>query len=363
MKGDKEIMTNSILESAESASAYAEARLAEVRSEYKKRKIKLIKIGGMIILVSIMLVFATRSWFTMSREVEGTGANMTASELVFEIKTIGSVSPNGNILESLGYKDGTPVTSGATTTSVGDIKWLLQADDDMAGAGLRPGTNGDLNFVILPVNNDSSKNLSIKYKIELTAYRLSDDMKAQIATETQKKINGQEYTMPTVTIDDLVQVSENSSDVNYSKAIDYIKGHMLFFKNADNSGRVYFGETQTVTFNSSENKEIPLHWVWPDTLGNMVLTGNNIVNVCTGDEKATLINHIQNNPALYFYSNDLDNDMLENGKLKSSVLGADLTDYYPVLNLAYNDADQEIGVNIQYIMIELIVDGDVVSAE
>ena len=60
MKDDKNIMTNSILETAESASAYAEARLEKVRSEYKKRKIKLMKISGMMILTSIMLIFATR---------------------------------------------------------------------------------------------------------------------------------------------------------------------------------------------------------------------------------------------------------------------------------------------------------------
>lgn len=186
MKDNNDLTTSNKIEIAESASAHAEVRLEEVRSEYQKRKIKLMKISCMVIIVSIVLVFATRSWFTMSREVEGTGANMTANDLVFEIKTVGSVSPNGNILESLGYKDGTPITSGATSANVGDIKWLLQADDDMADAGLRPGTNGNLNFVIQPVNNDSSKNLSINYKIELTAYRLSDDMKAQIADETQK---------------------------------------------------------------------------------------------------------------------------------------------------------------------------------
>lgn len=364
MKNDKELMSKSVLETAESASAYAEARLEEVLAEHQKRKIKLIKITGMMIIVSVILVFATRSWFTMSREVEGTGANMTANDLVFEIKTVGSVSPNNSILGALGYKDGTPITSGATTAGVGEIKWLLQEDDDMAGSGLRPGTSGNLSFTIVPVNNDSSKKLSINYKIEMTAYRLSDYMKERIAEVNYKRMNGEpDYPMPTITIDDLVKLSGNSSDENYSKAIDYIKGHILFFKNSDNTGRVYIGETQTLTFSSTSEREIPLHWIWPDTLGDLVLTSNDVVNICTGDEKAALISNIQNNPGLYFYANDLSDDMIENNKLKSNVLGEDISDYYPILNLAYNDADQEIGVNVQYIMIELIVDGDLVSAE
>lgn len=362
MIDNKDNNITDILGAEEAASRAVEQKREELLLEQKSRKKKLVKIGSIMTLISVVMVFATRSWFTMSREVSGTGANMTSNELVFELKTIGTTVPNSNIIESLGYKNGTPVTSGSTTTNVGDIKWLLQADDDMAGAGLRPGTSGSLNFVIMPVNRDNSKNLSVNYKIELSAYRLSDDMKAQIAAETQKKNLGQPYSMPTVTVNDLIKISTDS-DARLVNAVEYLKGHMLLFKNEDNTGRIQFGEVQTISFNSLEDKEIPLHWIWPETLGDMVLTGDNIVNICTGDEKNALTQHIQNNPNLYFYLNDLNNDMLENGKLKTNVLGDDLSDYYPTLNLAYNDADQEIGVNIQYIMIELIVDGDIVSAE
>ena len=90
----------------------------------------------------------------------------------------------------------------------------------------------------------------------------------------------------------------------------------------------------------------------------MVSSGTSMPNVCTGAEKTALITHIQEHPALYFPMGNFSADMLdENQHLNSNVLGTDLVDYYPILNLAYNNADQVIGTEAQYIMLELVVDG------
>ena len=332
----------------------------ELKKMRRNAYIKMVAIVGIIVTA---LAFGSVAWFTESREVEGSGVQMTSSDLPFEIQTVGSVIPNNGIITALGYKDGKTITGGATTQNVGDIKWMLAPTDTMAGDGLRPGTEGSLHFTIVPSQRNNTKNLQVSYSLKITGYKLSDDMKERIAAENTKKLNGQTYTMPTVTLSDLIPLSDNPSDANYSKAMNFIKGHILFFKNNDNTGRFITDETQTLTFSSTENKEVPLHWVWPDTLGNMVLTSESVTNVCTGAEKTALITYIQNNPSLFFDLGDLDSDMLENNKLKAIVLGTDLSDTYPTLNLAYNNSDQAIGIGVQYIMIELVIDGKLVDAE
>lgn len=313
----------------------------------------------MLALTMILITASAVAWFQVNKDSKVNDFEMDSIDLPFELKTLGTVSPNGTLLTELGYEDGTTITGGASTEEKGDIKWLLASNDTMAGDGLRPGTQGSLAFVIDPINKDASKNLVVTYSLELTVYRLSDEKKLAIAEANDRILNGEtNVTMPTITMDDLIELSDVSSDANYTKAIDYIKGHILFFKNNDNTGRFQLGETQEVNFNASVEQTIPIHWVWPDTIGDMVQPDG----VCTGSERTSLVSYIQNNPEMVFEMADLDADMMENSKLKATVLGTDFTSYSPVLNLAYNDADQVIGVNVQYILIELIVDGKVVDA-
>ncbi len=336
----------------------------------KMRNAALVKLAVMCALFSAMILFGSLGWFVSNKNANGNGMSVSISDLPFELKTTGSVVPNNNLIAALGYEDGTATDGGVFSENAGNMKWMLDTSDTMASSGLCPGTQGALNFTIVPKIHDSSQNLTVTYSLNLKAYKLSDAMKEQIALISNKIANNevdennQPYTMPTVTLDDLTELSSDSANENYSKALDYIKGHILFFKNADNTGRFVIGETQTVSFNCASDKTVPLHWVWPETLGNMVMTNSSYTNVCQGEEKTALISHIQNNPPLFFVMNNLDSDMLDSSNhLNANVLGTDLTDYYPALNLAYNNADQVIGTDAQYILIELAVDGTLSDAE
>lgn len=329
----------------------------------KMKRNALIKIGIIGLFTVIVLIFGSIAWFTMNREVEGGSVQMASNDLPFEIKTSGSVVPNDDIISSMGYNDGTPVTGGTTSENAGDIKWMLETDDIMAGSGLRPGTSGSLYFTIVPKQRDESKNLEVSYSLTVKGYRLTDEMRELIAAENAKKLNGEPYNIPEVALSDLILLSDDTGSENYSKALDYIKGHIMFFSDSGNTGRFTIEETKTLTFSSESDKEVPLHWVWADTLGNLVLNDPSITSVCTGDEKTALVTFIQESPSLFFDLSYLDDDMLdEDNKLISTVLGAEISDYYPVLNLAYNEADQCIGVDVQYIMIELVIDGRIVDA-
>ena len=334
------------------------------REGHKKGILALVKVALFLLFAAVIIVFGSIAWFTMNREAENSNMQMTSSDLPFEIKTTGTVATNSSLLGALGFKDGLAVTGGYSSSGRGDIKWMLSADDTMAASGLSPGTQGALHFTVCPLEYNNAQNLAVTYTLNLKAYKLTAAKKEQIA-EISNRIaneeldeNDQPYTMPTVTLDDMIQLSADPEDENYSKALDYIQGHILVFKNADNTGRIEFGQPQTFVMSCAADQEIPMHWVWPETLGNMVSSGTSTPNVCTGAEKTALITHIQEHPALYFPMGNFSADMLdENQHLNSNVLGTDLVDYYPILNLAYNNADQVIGTEAQYIMLELVVDG------
>ena len=113
---------------------------------------------------------------------------------------------------------------------------MLEANDTMAGTGLRPGTDGNLNFTIVPLQNDNTKNLSVSYSLNLKAYKLTDSMKEQIALINTKIANGEKgennepYTLPTITLEDLELLSDNPSDANYTKSTGLHQRSYPFFQ-------------------------------------------------------------------------------------------------------------------------------------
>ena len=385
MKDDKNIMTNSILETAESASAYAEARMEEVRSEYQKRKIKLMKISGMMILTSIMLIFATRSWFTMSRSVEGTDASMTAADLPFDIKTVGYYGYYDDYLPTeytkLNKTTNAPgATSGTLTTgSSSSIQWLITADKNTNNyitsstkedaKGIRPGTSGEMKFWIVP---KESETINIRFKLSIDPY------KANYKLDASGNIITDENNIP-------LQNAPTSiaNDSNYATVISYLKSHVLFFKRrnpvkkSDNttfSHYIYsdlipldtefnlvfddesetYVNTLTFTLDGSEYQDEPfyIYWVWPETLAEAVLPetmqNNGKHSLCPDGE---IFDEFKKNPALFLNGYNSTDDT--NGTANADLTQALVYQYYSKLSLEYNNADQEIGDNIGYFVLEL----------
>ena len=303
----------------------------------------------LLIFSVIMLIIVTIAWFAMNRGATGSGMEVSVADLPFVLKTTGSVAPNEDLIEELGYVDGTEVVGGRTTAGAGQIKWLLQPDDDMVDWGLSPNTSGDLSFTIVPNELDNTKTLNVSYTIQVRAFRLTDEKKAEIAYAIEHDLPE-----PAVTADDLIELTE----ANDGSTLNYINGHIFFFSDADNINRVRSGEPQTITANAGSEITVPLHWRWPETLGNLIIPGPD--NVCTGDAMDELIDDVQDNPENYFVIENLDSDMYEmvegEPRITDEVM-SDLSSNYLVMSMAYDSADQMIGVNVQYIMIELEATG------
>ena len=320
-----------------------------------KRRRNRVKTIILLIFSLILLIIVTIAWFAMNTGTTATGMDVSVKGVPFELKTTGTIAPNDDLIEALGYADGTEVVDGSTTAESGMIKWLLQSNDYMV-SGISPSTSGSLPFTIVPNEIDSTKTITVNYHINVRAFRLTDAKKTEIANA-----KAQGLPEPTVSVTDLIPLS---ASVPADKAVlDYIDGHLFFFADAGNTERVRSGETHTVSFTADDEEEVPLHWIWPETIGNLILVRAGIPNVCTGEAMQDLIDDIQNNPKSYLVLEDLDDDMYElvEGQpvINTNVLHADVNEYYPILSMAYDSADQMIGVNVQYIMVELEATGTV----
>lgn len=336
MKDDKEIMTKSILETAESASAYAEARLEEVRNEYQKRKIKMMKISCMMIIVSIVLVFATRSWFTMSRDVQGTDANMTASDLPFEVAVSAPYTTNQPDYSTLiNTQFSYDITNHETGGSIGGIKCLMideTADSSNPMRGMQPGSHGTITFKIKPKTTGT---YNLHFDLSTVGYHAEfnvNESNGALLPEGLKTVTVDGETVPIFyalteyaamqadKVDELEAIASLTQDqqaelanaredsTNCPKAARFLQGHILFFESQNSSTTYYsdfikpgIGFDRSFTFTSddvagtiteSRQREltITLYWIWPNTFGQIVLDNGN-ANLSERD--AAMFNSVQ----------------------------------------------------------------------
>lgn len=334
-----------------SASLYADEKLAEVLAEHKKRKIKLIKISGMMIIISIIMIFATRSWFTMSKEVEGTGANMTAEGMPFEIMVSGSTSQKSMFSF---VKDGNNALIYQEGTAYGDsgTKYITAADNEhmriqWAGGSneeLEPGKSGELIFYLVPTGDETATRLKTRiqnqniFNMKLKGFR---------TVETNGTVSG-------LTDMSTLSIFENS--------LSYLNGHILFFKDYYPSTDKYSGlidTTENFSLNdmkcSIENNmiKVTLYWKWPTTFPKMIGVHSDENSIAYDSDTTTdIIRYVILHTERVLVdksSSEISEDETINESLLLSKTNANIND----LSKLYNKADSKIGSDVQYVLFVL----------
>ncbi|MEE3415384.1 MAG: hypothetical protein VZR53_08440 [Prevotella sp.] len=268
------------------------------------KKLSSVKIIVIVLLIISVIVFGSLSWFTMSKEVEGSGTQMTASDLPFEIATTGSkgiryqdllatlsssnkVGNEDEISETIFYK-----TSGETD------KIMLRYDT--GGSEIGPGGRGALSLYLIPKDNG---NVKAKITIDVKSYAYydiydldTDGNKIQKTDEndvplwedenkiipvyqtTQKLLNVDKVTeaMCTLSADEIAAIQQSAQ---------YLKGHIMFFGGLSTDETKYYFTTPYTNWSFEfEQKnavkwqayQIPLYWMWSNTLGQIVLKTENV---------------------------------------------------------------------------------------
>ena len=392
--------------SSKEAQEYAEAKIADLKADNQARKKRLIKLGAMLTLTVLILIFTTIAWFSMNRTVETSGMSVTTATMPFEIATTGTLVRNQEQFEPVrpNYTEG--YTSGIYKTSQNTDSLMLRftpneddpetEEDESEVPDIGPNSNGELNLYIIPKRDgdiDAYIDLNI---VSFKAVKVDDeDVLIEITDVLTSDPN-----LTSTQIDDCKEAAE------------YLKGHIMFFQGISPSpatysyvtpvidGKIHFHQDNAVTGTAYK---VPIYWTWPNTLGQIALKtnaldlrdGTPVVQETTSTgtssnptDKALVLKYLKDNKDIVF--KDLDTSVLSTEELIASMTDEQQTTYsaletdeekaeyleananidncvdnaidnadtrknFDFLSDGYNTADFSIGTNLDYFLIEVSV--------
>lgn len=319
----------------------AETENSTVDIDKNKCKNILIKFSSSVLLLFVIIFFYTFSWFTMNKNDYITGSNMKSSALPFELKTEGVKGFLDSYLDS-SYKKLESDSSGVLTTNdEQSIQWLVTEDynannykdndtneDDI---GIHPGSHGSLHFWIVPKERQTIK---INYNLKITPY------KKQYPNTTDGKTDYDAEPSP---------VALGDSDNTLAA---YVDSHILFFRHYDGE---YYSDMidddfeEEINFTQKNGKlqpyEVNVYWVWPETLGEAVLANSSKGVICqTKNDTNEVLEKLNKKPSAFLKG-------YEGDKLTQEYI----TQHYSTLSIQYNNADEDIGNYIMFLIAEMTV--------
>lgn len=377
-------------EVAEKAVAEAKKNLDE---EMRLRRIKLIKVGVILMLAAIVMIFMTIAWFTMNRETTTSGMNITTSPLPFYIRSAEATDTSYwdeykgliNLADSkYGVGDlehDNEKNYYKTGSSSQEIIWRLEdtetgSDDSIYSVGLSPGSNGTLTFEVVPTKDgDIALDLNFDIRGFAAVYPTQAEIESGANASEIKSMNE-------------ILMTGSGSSADEKNALKYINGHVLFFKNrATVNGEyqysgfiddVYHWQRQNVTKNTGY--EIKVYWVWVNTIDQIIIkstdSGKPLLADNSTSDRNSIINYINENRANIFhdiphYDVTAETEDEENYDFDSILSELDYDTYIAAgssstrknMEDSYNAADQIIGVNINYILLDMHADLGTVNSE
>lgn len=306
----------------------------------KMRKAALFKMLAMIVLVAVIIIFRSIAWFTSSREIGGEDMQMTADDMPFEIKTRSSDGVYKSIYEE--FQGDAAIWQVTAAHNFNNDSAALEENE--SEPGLEPGDSGSLEFCIKPKEDDS---ITLDCVFEIRAF---------------------EYVENNLTHEQELQ--EMSSSSSFVRALS---SHIMLFQEYDTTSGKYSGligdddslrrVLKNKTFNDTSIDEyVTIYWVWPEHLSDLTDKSKAIYkisdNTVGGEENengyTAVIDYIAANKDGFFKNCTEDpatvkNELSELGRTNSSQI-------YNKYNLKYDNADLDIGNNINYVIISMTAD-------
>lgn len=290
----------------------------------------------------------------MNREVENNGLSMTATDAPFELKSLGSAGLYDDFFDSVasGY------SSSTLTGNSSGIKWKLinnsselnnlydgEGDPDLREItrrdssvyGLKPGDSGTLKFTVVPKEDA----LTIDFDLSFTGY-----------SATYATTNNIEYK----TNDSLTAVDDDT--VN-----NFLSSHILFFyEGTDNKKHLITADGFNKSF--TEETDVTLYWVWPATLKEILEADIDNLNDEDASKEIRMLffehpEYFLKPPGSESFDDFRVSAMSDKAAQEANILtklslvnGRDYNTY----GAMYNDADQAIGDNINFLLVELFAE-------
>ena len=343
--------------------------------EYKKMLVlSLIKMSIPVVLCTVVFCLASIAWFAMNNKVQSIGTQLGAMDTPFELKTSGGAGLYDDYFQMF---DTEYRIKEQTDGSNQKIIWRLSAQSHMdnywtedgtptkddldqiksiesSAYGLSPGDYGQIKFSIVPKN--TSNTFSVRVYPETTCFRVGY---YPVDNPEKGEIAGYQ---------DDTFVKMDIREENDKEALKLLSGHLLFFYEVDIDGngvkeRQLIGENGFLIENITEEQEVVIHWVWPESLSN-IIEGD--VNGLDAAGAYSLKHYFFEHPEL-FLKKDKNDDFtditidadatVEEVAAKTALITADKLSYAGY-RMMYNEADQIIGTNVGYVFLEMSVKVD-----
>lgn len=381
-----------------------EERKAAQDPDEKLKRSYLVKLLAMLVLAGAIVLYTTIAWFTMNKETGSSGMGVKVAGMPFEIAAYGTSGTRNSatiVAVAPTYRSGTATTlSGTTYYATGAGADAIRLQYSTGESEIGPGGSGVLDlYLISKVDGALAVDIDFDVKAYATVqkYDLDGEGNKIQKTENDELVFEEDGTTPVYrTTETLMAVSDittancsiSAADLaSLQSAASYIRGHVMFFENeglmvmssgTGGSGSGSSGaEAQTVDQDSSyyftdplierrltwytdsttidKVHHIPIYWMWPNTLGQILLDGN--YNMRSGipllkdannaAEKAKMAAYLKNNKSIVF-SNAAE---ITDDKLVNHPSQAD----FDLMSTGYNGADFAIGSSIDYFLIEITV--------
>ena len=325
--------------------------------QYKKMLvISLIKMSIPLVLCTVVFCLASVAWFAKNTSVKGGGMTIVAADPKYVISVLGSGN-NGKYYEKYHKLVRDPSA----------IVWQMTADNNMdndvnsATNGIHPGSYGAISFYVTP----KVESVDLKFAFEVVGY---------VSGETGEG-DSKEITMTPL----------EQSDV----PAKYLNGHLLLFGGRttntleDGSSVITYSDPilsnedmmrviSSKTFSGVNTQtRVDIYWVWPRTLSTLVdARGCQNVKVTvapftTGDSYSKIVENIMTYPSYYLKEDTLasqssqssENESITSGQSQgASLTEAIIASEYQRYGDYYDQADNDIGMGVDFILLKLSVE-------
>ena len=289
----------------------------------RERKRTIFRMVAIALAAGAVIAALCIAWFVSNNRVEaGTGA-ISAKALPFSLATKkANKGTEDKVLKDLDLEigEGTEYKIGEDTYYIsngGSIYLQVSNDNNMNNVegtkcGILPGSSGKITFYVIPWESGYKE---FSFQLNLKAYSSSSQEIEEITGDNNKNVS------------------------------EFLKGHILFFKNYnENKGYTDWiddGKFEIKNENEfTKNTPIPItvYWVWPEYFQSFMNTGE----LFDSNVRNKFVKDMNDSPKKYF--SNFDEKEIKNSWTFESLNANQFTR----LTEWYNDADFEIGTKVNY---------------
>ncbi|MBE6864939.1 MAG: hypothetical protein E7495_10350 [Ruminococcus flavefaciens] len=381
--------SNELTVSNEAAQSPKQKNDGDEKERKKRLKGSLIKFGSLAVFAFVVWIFATIAWFSYNSAVSSNGMGVSVAPPPFELEVRGTdVENSGDFSKAdVNYSSGVDMETLDAFQTSGQYEKIIwrktgsSADDGHYSDGLVPNSHGKLTFWVVP---SSTGTLDISFNFNIRGFI--------------GKYEEPENEDDDPILNDLLEITDslivansdglitNEADLTNKKdALEFIRGHILFFSDYNptthyysgflgtgrsirfgdciNASGVKYNAGNAVSVTSGQKYPVTIYWKWANTFEQMVYDADSPKK----DNPLFGLSPNADRTAIFTYLNSTKNSDEMTNKVFKGLTNSDITTaLYNVQNNtanidsathtltdAYNNADSFIGNSIDYILIEM----------